>query len=81
MTAWSLIVEHDTGWRIVEVEGDPEARVITPGGLLVAVLSPEAGPGDARGPLPPLRSDVLAAALTEWVHQHAEEYEEPDIPD
>jgi hypothetical protein len=81
ISAWELVVTHETGWRIVEHEGELTAMVYTPNGLLVGVIEPaEWAPGQ-RPSLATGRSGLLATALTNWAHQHAEEFDEPDIID
>jgi hypothetical protein len=79
ISAWSLEVTHDSGWRIVEHEGESTANVITPGGLLVAVIEPDAHAPHHRPTLTSGRSGLLIEALVAWVHAHAEEFDEPDI--
>jgi hypothetical protein len=79
LTSWSLEVAHETGWRMVEHEGDPEARVISPGGILVGVINPTDYAEPQPASLTAVRSQLLIAALTAWVHEHAPDYDEPDI--
>jgi hypothetical protein len=81
LTAWSLEVAHDSGWRIIAYEGSPEAQVISPGGLLVGVIDPTDYATPRTASLAGARSLLLIDALTAWVHEHADEYDEPDITD
>lgn len=81
LSAWSLEARHDSGWVIVEHEGEPTANVYSPTGLLLAVIVPE----EWAPPRPPSltagRSPMLIDALTAWVHANAAEYDEPGITD
>lgn len=81
LSAWSLEARHDSGWIIVEHEGEYTADIYSPGGLLVAVITPE----DQVPPRPPSlttgRSHLLIDALTAWTRAHADEFDEPDIQD
>ncbi|MEI6360844.1 MAG: hypothetical protein WCP95_01815 [Actinomycetes bacterium] len=81
ISAWSLEVAHETGWRIVEHEGEHTATVYTPGGLLVGVIDPDVIAHDHRPTMTSGRSGLLADALTRWVHDHADEFDESDIVD
>ena len=80
MTAWALEVSHETGWRIVEHEGEPTVRIYSPDGLLVGIVDADHLTTDG---VPSLtgRSPLLMRALTAWVHEHADEFGEPDIPE
>jgi len=80
MTAWAIDVAHETGWRIVEHEGEQTARIYSPDGLLVGVVDPDEDDAH-RTPSLAGRSPLLVRALTDWVHEHADEFGEPDIPE
>lgn len=79
MTPWALMVEHVTGWRIIQYERSAEAEIVTPGGVLVQVITVSAFalPTAITSP----RHEVLIEALRAWVNAHAEEYEEVAIGD
>jgi hypothetical protein len=79
ISAWSLDVTHETGWRIIEHEGESTASIFSPGGLLVAVIEPDMLVPHHQPTLASGRSGLLIDALVAWVHQNAEEFDEPDI--
>lgn len=81
ITPWSMVVAHDSGWSIVEDEGAPTARIVTPAGLLVGVIRVAEYADVTRSPLTTARSDVLSEALTAWTSRHAAEFDEPGIAD
>ena len=81
ISAWSLEVTHDSGWRIVEHEGESTASIYSPSGLLLAVVDPADEAPDHQPTLASGRSGLLIDALTIWVHRNAENFDEPDIYD
>ncbi|MDO5500448.1 MAG: hypothetical protein Q4F67_12300 [Propionibacteriaceae bacterium] len=62
-TVWSLICEHESGWRIVHEEFAPEAVIYAPDGEIAGSV-----PERAHNP----SSHRMIAALTLWVEEHAE---------
>jgi len=74
LSAWALVISHESGWRIVEHEGEATAAIYSPGGLLVGAVVPEELAPDHRPSLTSGRS-----ALVAWTHAHAAEFDETDI--
>ena len=75
LSAWSLEVTHEDGWRIVEHEGEQTASIFSPGGLPVAVISPDEYAPHQRPSLTTGRSGLLIVALVAWVHENASEFD------
>ncbi|WP_432557697.1 hypothetical protein [Granulicoccus sp. GXG6511] len=61
-TVWSLICEHESGWRIVHEQFSRNAVIYEPGGDIVGAV-----PEKAHNP----SSHRMIAALTLWVEEHA----------
>jgi hypothetical protein len=61
-TVWSLICEHESGWRIVHEEFAEQAMIFAPDGEVVGAV-----PEKRHNP----SSHRMIAALTLWVEEHA----------
>ena len=81
MTPWSLLVEHDNGWRIIHFEKAPTAEIVTPGGFPVAHIALADWSSEASRMITQSRHVSMIEALRTWVADHADEYDEPTIPD
>lgn len=79
MTPWALLVEHDTGWRIIHFEKAPTAEIVTPGGFPVANIDVADWSSEASRMITVARHVAMIEALQRWVDLHADEYDEPRI--
>lgn len=69
-TVWSLICEHESGWKIVHEEFADSAVIYTPDGEIAAAV-----PEKPHSP----NSSRMIAAVTLWVEQNADRFGLPHL--